>query len=399
MTRYSARRAPANLTRPLNDDMIAFAQKLIQTPSFPGEEGAAVALVQAEMRKLAYDEVWTDDVGNVVGLMRGATAERSIMLNAHLDHVSVGDESIWPLPPFSGAIVDGELWGRATVDLKGSVAAQVYAVGALRAQGVSLPCDVYVAAVVLEERGGMGTEAVLRRVHPSYCVIGEATGNDLSLGHRGAMGMFVEIDGRAAHASMVDVGINPHYSAARFLLGLRELEHVVDAMLGPSTAAPTLYTTDQTSSNVIPGQVRIYIDWRHVPGETPDAIMKQVEALLQRSLEPGVTGRVLPRRFQNRTYTGLELAAPVAMAAVKTDPSSALAVTSRRALEEALGHEVRTIVWRFCTDGSICAQHGVPIIGFGPGDQELAHTSQERVSLDQLREAMLGNAALALNPA
>ncbi len=89
----------------------------------------------------------------------------------------------------------------------------------------------------------------------------------------------------------------------------------------------------------------------------------------------------------------------VAMAAVKTDPSSALAVTSRRALEEALGHEVRTIVWRFCTDGSICAQHGVPIIGFGPGDQELAHTSQERVSLDQLREAMLGNAALALNPA
>ena len=100
------------------------------------------------------------------------------------------------------------------------------------------------------------------------------------------MGMFVEIDGKAAHASMVDVGINPHYSAARFLLGLRDLEHVCDAMLGPSTAAPTLYSTDQTSGNVIPGRVRLYVDWRNVPGETPEGIMAQVDRLLQTSLEP-----------------------------------------------------------------------------------------------------------------
>ena len=64
-----------------------------------------------------------DEVGNVIGLVRGASSARSIMLNAHMDHVSVGDERIWPHGPFSGAIVDGELWGRAAVDLKGSLAA------------------------------------------------------------------------------------------------------------------------------------------------------------------------------------------------------------------------------------------------------------------------------------
>lgn len=377
-------------------ELVGFAQKLIQTPSLPGEEGAAAVLVQAEMSRLRYDAVHVDEVGNVIGLMRGATSGRSLMLNAHLDHVSVGDESIWPHPPFSGAIVDGEMWGRATVDLKGSVAAQVYALGALRGIGASLPCDVYVAAVVLEERGGMGTENILRRLKPDVCVIGEATNNALSLGHRGAMGMFIEIEGRAAHASMVDIGINPHYSAARFVLGMRELAHVVDPMLGPSTAAPTLYTTDQTSSNVIPGLVRLYVDWRNVPGETPEGIMAQTDALLQRSLEPRLKGRVLPRQFYNRSYTGIDLRSPVAMAAVKTDPASELATRSHRVLEAALGRRVETMVWRFCTDGSVCAQFGVPIIGFGPGDQELAHTSQERVALVQLHEAMVGNAALAL---
>lgn len=399
MERSMDLRALGSRMRPYRDEMIRFAQKLIQTPSLPGDEGAAAALVQAEMTRLHYDEVRVDEVGNVIGLMRGATPDCPIMLNAHIDHVSVGDESIWPHGPFSGDIVDGELWGRAAVDLKGSVATQVYALGALRELGVQLARDVYVAAVVLEEVGGMGTGNILKRVKPAYCVIGEATGNALSLGHRGVVGMFVEIEGRASHASMVNVGINPHYSAARFLLGLRDLKHVVDPMLGPSTAAPTLYTTDQTSGNVIPGQVRIYVDWRSVPGETPDGVVALADALLQRSLEPRLTGRVVPRQFRSRSYTGIDLVSPAAMIAVKTDPASALATHSHGVLETALGRDVPQIVWRFCTDGSICAHYGVPIIGFGPGDQELAHTSQERVSLAQLEEAMVGNAALALSPA
>ncbi len=391
--------ALAGTMRPYNDDLIAFAQRLIQTPSYPGEEGKAAELVRAEMTRLAYDDVHVDAVGNIVGLVRGARSERCLMLNAHLDHVSVGNEAAWAHPPFSGAIVDGELWGRATVDLKGSVASMVYALGGLKRQGIVPPWDVYVCAVVCEETGGIGTMELLRSLHPQFCVIGEASRNQLSLGHRGVQGMFVEFTGRAAHASMVNVGINPHYAAARFLLGLSGLAHASDPMLGPSSAAPTLYNTDQTSSNVIPGMVRIYLDWRSVPQEDTEWITGQVERLVKASLEPGVSGSVTPRQFPVRTYTGMDFMSPLTVRAVRLDPQSELATHSHQVLEMALGRTVEKMVWRFCTDGAHCAAAGVPIIGFGPGDPELAHTSAERVVVADLQEAMLGNAALALSPA
>lgn len=379
-------------------DMIAFAQKLIQTPSYSGEEGAVARLVEAEMKRLRYDDVWVDRAGSVIGRLRGASAQDSILFNAHIDHVSVGDEKEWPHGPFSGDIVDGELWGRGAVDLKGSVAAMVHGIGALKSAGIVPPHDVYVAGVVFEELGGVGTEVLLQHVHPTFCVIGEATASQLALGHRGAMGMFVEIKGKAAHASMVDIGVNPHYSMARLLLGLRGLSLASDPMLGSASVTPTLYSTDQTSGNVIPGRVRVFLDWRSVPGETMESIMAQVQALLDSSLEPGTTARIWPRDLHNKTYTGLAFTIAQAKAPVKTSPESALARQAHRALESGLQRPVERIVWRFCTDGSVCAAAGVPIVGFGPGDQQLAHTSQERVALDQLQEATTGNAALALSP-
>ena len=383
---------------PYHSDMVAFAQRLVQTPSLSGEERAAAALVATEMARLSYDKVWTDRAGNVIGLVKGADSSRSIMLNAHLDHVPAGDESAWKHAPYAAEIVDGELWGRASVDLKGSVAAMVYGMGALRREGIRPPWDVYVAAVVLEEVGGMGTETVLEQIRPEYCVIGEATKNQLSLGHRGAVSTIVEITGRAAHASMVDLGINPHFSAARFILGISELKHESDAMLGPSTVAPTLYQTDQTVGNVIPGLVRLYLDWRSVPTEDPAAIRGQVNALLQRSLQPGTTGAIVARQYTGGTYTGIAFAKSGTLPAVKLEATNTIATRSRQALQQALGRHVDFMVWRFCSDGAVCAEAGIPMIGFGPGDPELAHTSEERVSLRDLQEAMVGNAALALSP-
>lgn len=382
---------------PYGDDLLAFTQRLLQTPSLPGQEQDVAALVRAEIERLHFDEVWTDEAGNVIGRLRGATSEHSLVLNGHMDHVSPGSETAWQYPPYGGAIAGGLMYGRGAVDMKASVASMVYGAGALHSLGMTPPWDVYVAAVVFEEQGGIGTEVLLRHVHPDFCVIGEATGNRLSLGHRGANGMFVEITGRASHASLVNVGINPHFSAARFLLRLGELEHLSDPILGPSTVAPTVYTTDQTSLNVIPGLVRFYLDWRLVPGERPEAVLAQVNDLLQSCLEPGVTARVLPRHVQSKTYTGMAFATPASKLAVKLDPESELARRSRHALEQALGRPVEQMVWRFCSDGAVCALFGVPIVGFGPGEPELAHTADEHVPIDQVREAMVGNAALALS--
>ncbi len=84
--------------------LVSFCQALIQTRSMPGEEADAARAVQAEMQRLGYDDVWIDDVGNVVGVLRGAGGGPSVMLNTHLDHVSAGDEAGWPFPPFEGRV-------------------------------------------------------------------------------------------------------------------------------------------------------------------------------------------------------------------------------------------------------------------------------------------------------
>jgi hypothetical protein len=136
-------------------DVLSFLRDLLSTPSLPGEEGEAARRVVAEMEALGYDEVRTDDAGNVLGVLRGAGRAPSVMLNTHLDHVDAGDPDAWPHPPFGGEIHDGRVWGRGAVDIKGPLAAQVHSVGRL-ADGERPDGDVWVTATV--QNGGAEQE-------------------------------------------------------------------------------------------------------------------------------------------------------------------------------------------------------------------------------------------------
>src|SRR3954447_20056312 len=256
--------------------LVAFAQRLIQTPSLPGEEGDAARLVRSEMQSLGYDDTWIDQVGNVVGVIRGTGGGSSLMFNTHLDHVNVGDAGGWPCPPYEGKISDGVLWGRGAVDIKGPTAAQVYGVALLKQAGHALPGDLYVAAAVQEEVGGLGSLELAHTTGTDRAVIGEASNNELRRGHRGRIELIVRITGRACHASAPERGINPHYSLGSFLTALREVATLEDPFLGAETFAPTLLFTDQTSANVIPGEVRLHIDWRTIPQRGPDDIRDEV---------------------------------------------------------------------------------------------------------------------------
>ena len=284
--------------------LVAFAQRLIQTPSLPGQEGDAARLVRSEMQSLGYDDTWIDEVGNVVGVIRGTGGGSSLMFNTHLDHVDIGDESGWRFPPYAGQISDGVLSGRGAVDIKGPTAAQVYGVALLKQAGVALPGDVYVAGAVQEEIGGLGSLELARTTRTDRAVIGEASSNELRRGHRGRIELIVRITGEACHASAPERGINPHYSLGSFLTALREEETLEDAFLGPETFAPTLLFTDQTSSNVIPGEVRLHIDWRTVPQRGPEDIRAEVARRLDASLLDGASGEVTVKELRLRAWTG-----------------------------------------------------------------------------------------------
>jgi succinyl-diaminopimelate desuccinylase len=383
---------------PYIDPMISFCQHLVQTPSLPGEEGEVAALLHAEMESLGYDEVWADDCGNVVGQLRGSGKGRSVMFNGHMDHVDPGQADQWPHPPYGGEIHEGRLWGRAVADMKGPLAAMVYAVGLLAQERLRPPGDLYVAAVVQEEVGGLGTQKLAQSLRTDLAVVGEATSNQIARGHRGRIELVVRVAGKSVHASVPEQGVNPHQVLARFIQRLEGLSLAQDETFGGSTVAPTLYLTDQQSSNVLPGEARLHLDWRNVPGQGSEELLAQLQPLLQSCLSEvgGSRGEVTVHTRDLRTHTGRTATFPDVFPSFVLAADDPLVLKGHGILERSLSRAVDVIIWRFATDGGHLMEAGMPTIGFGPAEAGELHTVGESVRLEMLEEGLLGYTALAL---
>jgi succinyl-diaminopimelate desuccinylase len=382
------------LTQDYGAQLVSFAQRLVQTPSLPGQENEVAHLIENEMQRLGYDQVSTDQVGNIVGVVCGGPAP-PLMFNGHMDHVDPGDPTAWKHPPYSGRMVDGELWGRATVDMKGPLAAMIYAGGLVKQYSLPLPGDLIVAAVVMEEGGGVGTHHLLSYCRPGMCVVGESSDGWLMRGHRGRVEFIARMVGRAVHASVPELGANPHYPIARFLTRLESLPMEKDPEFGPASVAPTLYRTDQGSPNVTPGEAQLTLDWRSLPGQKSEHIAAQLQQLLEQDVPAGFQAEVRVVLNHFTTYTGIAVDLPASFPSFSLPADHWSVVSARQVLSQALGRSVPVGVWRFATDGGQTAALGIPTIGFGPGDPKLVHTNRERIPTTALVEGVAGYLALA----
>jgi len=303
-------------------------------------------------------------------------------MNGHLDHVPVGGM----LDPFSGKVMDGShfgvrgkvIYGRAASDMKAAVAAMVMAGGVLRDVDVDLLGDFKVAAVAQEEVGGAGTMATLEEGHflGDVVIIGEATDMDLALGHRGSMRMGVVVTGRSCHASAPERGVNALYKALDLITKIRsELiprlpEHPV---FGRTTLAVTQIGVKPDAGNVIPEECHFNLDCRNGPDFPAEALKQSLEnciASAQRD-DPTLDAFVLPFPIirGQRGFSGFY-----------TDPdSNPVVYEAKKAITQALGSEPRLTTWRFATDGRFYSWLGLPVLGFGPGEERFAHTHQDHV--------------------
>jgi succinyl-diaminopimelate desuccinylase len=189
----------------------AFLQEILRLESRSGHEAQLAARVILEMQRLGFDAAWIDETGNALGLVRGLERGDGVMLLTHLDHIDVGDLSLWQHPPFAGVLEAGVLHGRGAVDIKGPLSAQVYALAKLLEAGERPRRDVLIAMPVLEETGGGGMMALMRTLpiqtplgefSPGACVVGEPSSNRVMLGHRGICRSTISFHGRAHHASL-----------------------------------------------------------------------------------------------------------------------------------------------------------------------------------------------------
>ena len=174
------------------DDIVHTASELIQRNSQSLHEGEVAAYVQEKMKELGYDKVEVDGLGNVIGWMKGTGGGSSVMLNCHMDVVYEGDESLWPYPPYSGAIAEGRVWGRGASDTKGTMAIQIYVPFLLKEAGLLPKGDIITAAVISEEIAGYGAMVHTQenRMLTDYAIVGEATENDIAIGSREVLPRF-----------------------------------------------------------------------------------------------------------------------------------------------------------------------------------------------------------------
>ena len=384
-----------SITETHREELIGFAKRLVQTPSLPGQEAEVADLIRAEMECLGYDKVWVDGAGNVIGLIEGGNGP-SLMLNGHMDHVDAGDPVQWRHPPFGGTVHHGELWGRGSADMKGALAAMVYAGGLVGRLGIPPRGALYVSAVVQEEVGGLGARHLARSLPVDRAVVGEASGNQLRRGHRGRVELNAHFVGRSVHASMPALGTNPHFSMARFLDDLQDLDMASDTVYGSSSVAPTRVTAEPESANVTPAELNLVLDWRNIPEESPQEIVDKLSTLLSGSLQADCRGKIEVATKVLTSYTGLESSYPDVFPSFTTPAAHDWLREARSHLEDVLGRSIEVGTWRFATDGGHFAQAGITVLGFGPGDDAVVHTVEERISIDELVESVVGYMALSL---
>ncbi|MHB1295841.1 MAG: YgeY family selenium metabolism-linked hydrolase [Anaerolineae bacterium] len=377
--------------------LTAFAQNLVRTPSRSTEEGLVAALVADEMRSAGF-EVSVDRMGNVIGRM-GSGEGKKLLYDAHMDTVDVGDLSAWKHEPYGGETEKGVLFGRGAADMKGGLAAMIYAGKALRDSGVALAGDLYMVGVVQEEPcEGVAIRHVIEDggLRPDWVVVGEPTNLQLSRGQRGRIEFQIGVHGRSCHASSPERGVNAIYEAARVIVGIELMAPQLgqDSFLGRGSIAVTDIASASGSRNVLPDRCDLIVDRRLTINETEAKALAELKRVVSRE---GINATVEITEYREVSYTGYEVVARQHFPYWVTGEDDPLLSSAVGVIGDVLSFVPHVGRWDFSTDGVYTAGvAGIPTIGFGPGDERYVHTVEDQVSLRDVESAAQVYAELAV---
>jgi putative selenium metabolism hydrolase len=377
--------------------LIQICRDMVAQPSMPGEEGEVAEVVKHAAAELGFDEISTDDFGNVTALRRAGRSRGTVVFDGHIDTVPIGNRALWSYDPYGTSERDGKLYGRGVVDMKGAVAAML--VGLASVPRDELSVDVVVSASVCEEAvEGWALGMVLDNFPADVVVIGESTGCELAIGQRGRGEILVETFGQAAHSSTPHLGVNSVKHMAKVIEALSSLEPPTHPVLGVGV----LEVTDVKSNpypglSVIPEHCAATFDRRLLVGEDEASVLASIEQALEplRASVPEIDARVSIPRSDVVTYPGTPLRAAKFAPAWLFDEGHPVVHAGLEGLRLAgLTPTIRT--YSFCTNGSESAgRRGIPTLGFGPGSEAEAHRVDESVPVQQVIDAARGYAALA----
>ena len=370
-----------------NDDLISFTRSLVRCSSRYGEEEGVVSLILAQMTELGFDRAWRDANGSAIGIIEGKLPGPTILLDGHCDTVGVAPGLTWRHEPFAGDVEDGFIYGRGTADMKGALAAMIYAAAGL--DRARLRGRVVISVTVMEENlEGAALKDVMDAVSPAFVVIGEATDLRLNRGGRGRAEIHLETIGRPAHSSTPHLGRNAVHDMLRVIEAVERLPMQSDVFLGRGILALTDIISDPYPAySVIPSRCRVTYDRRLLPGETERDVLVAITGLPEVA---GIELRAAIAQGEHTTYTGAVLRGPKFLPAFLFPEDHPFVQTAARGLRSA-GLDTQMGAYRFCTNAAYSAGvAGVPTIGFGPGREEDAHVVDERIAVADVVAAERG---------
>ena len=362
--------------------------------SLSAQEGEVIRRVEAEMQACGYDEVRIDAMGNILG--RIGSGPRVLALDAHVDTVDVGNPANWAVDPFQGAERDGVVYGRGACDMKGALASIVYGGRIIKELGLEGDVTLWVVGSVQEEDcDGLCWQYILREdgLKPEAVVIAEPTNLGIYRGHRGRMEIEVRTQGVSCHGSAPERGINAVYRMAPIVADIERLNERLggEPFLGKGTVTIAEIRSTSPSLCAVADSATIHLDRRLAATDTLESAVREIEGL------PGV-------QAAGATVTVLDYAVPswrgLTYPTRKYYPTwllpedHPLLEAGTATFARLFGDEPAVGRWVFSTNGvAVMGMHGIPCIGFGPGDEVFAHMATEQIPVEHLVKAAAWYAA------
>lgn len=376
----------SKLARKYEENTAENLSRLVRIKSLSGKEEAVQKELCSLLESLRLDELRIDGLGNVIG--RLGRGEKVLVFDAHMDTVDAGNRDNWEFDPFSGKIERGYVYGRGTVDQKGGAASFITAVRILKELGFERDVTLYVVGSVMEEDcDGLCWKYLIEEegMKPDLVICTEPTHDTICRGHRGRMEMEVAFRGISAHGSAPERGKNAIYMASQACLDVKALNERLrsDPFLGKGSVTVTDFISKSPSLCAVADYAKIHIDRRLTWGETKDSALREIREIVQ-----GEDAEVRLLHYEEEAYTGRRYRMEKYYPTWMLPPDHPAIRTGIEVYESLFGKPPKVDKWTFSTNAvTISGIYGIPVIGFGPGDETFAHAPNERIPTEDLVRA------------
>jgi putative selenium metabolism hydrolase len=360
--------------------------RLIQTKSLSGDEKEVTSKIKNMMEDAGFDEAWIDGLGNVIG--RIGSGEKVIAIDGHIDTVDVGNIDNWSFDPFGGEIKDGFVHGLGSADQTGGPAAFITAGKILKELGLINNATIYFVGSVMEEDcDGLCWKYIIEedKIKPECVIVTEPTNLNIYRGHRGRMEIEVSFFGLSAHGAAPERGKNAIYMASKAALEIEKLNEklAVDKFLGKGTVTISEIVSSSPSLCAVSDFCKFHLDRRLTKGEDKNLALHQIEEIVK-----GMNAKVELLYYNGKAYTGLEYGMEKYFPTWSIEEDSPIIQKGVKAFEQLFNQKPLIDKWNFSTNGVVInGIYNIPVIGFGPGNENLAHAPDEKVPIDHLVKA------------